>query len=200
MLLWWHAFSPLDVTHSSYQTYDLLSDAVQKALPDEAKANLLALPPWYNTFVQQAKRVIPKRRRDTAALAEEGRWIEAAEMFQHSKNFLNQGGPHAILSPHLHPACLVWQGRSSDLTWKHLLAGAAIGERLQKGIRTSVDELAVFMAGVVIPFMFGFFGPVRPSALISLQHPDYQVHLCCCFISVSWPSPAITSDKPPRRC
>lgn len=59
-----------------------------------------------------------------------------------------------------------------------LPAGAAIGDRLQRGLRTSVEELAIFMAGIIIPFMFGFFGPVRPSALISLQHPDYKVHHC----------------------
>ena len=54
-------------------------------------------------------------------------------------------------------------------------AGAVIGDRLQRGLRASIDDLAIFMAGIIITFMFGFFGPVGPSAMISLQHPDYQV-------------------------
>ena len=32
-----------------------------------------------------------------------------------------------------------------------------------------------FLIGVLIPFMYGYFGPVRPGALISLCHPGYQV-------------------------
>ena len=37
------------------------------------------------------------------------------------------------------------------------------------------EELDTLLIGVVVAFMFGWFGPVRPGALISLCHPGYQV-------------------------
>ena len=160
---------------------------MQEALSDEAKANLMALPPWYNTFVLQAKRVIPKRRQLSAALSKDGRWVDAAQMFQHSKNFLTQGWATPLLGTRPFEYCssarhwghprMTLSTRAGLLT-EHPAAGAAIAERLQKGVSVSVDDLAVFMAGVIVPFMFGFFGPVRPSAMISLQHPDYEVLRC----------------------
>ena len=37
------------------------------------------------------------------------------------------------------------------------------------------EELDTLQIGVVVAFMYGWFGPVRPGALISLCHPGYQV-------------------------
>ena len=37
------------------------------------------------------------------------------------------------------------------------------------------EELDSLLIGVIVAFMFGWFGPVRPGALISLCHPVYQV-------------------------
>ena len=62
--------------------------------------------------------------------------------------------------------------------------GAAVHERLQQsGYRVMQEEMDTFQIGVLIPFMYGWFGPVRPGALISLCHPGYQVPSCpepCC--------------------
>ena len=53
------------------------------------------------------------------------------------------------------------------------------------------------LIGVLIPFMFGWFGPVRPGALISLCHPGYQVPsfsvhraavMCHCILCQTSPS------------
>ena len=73
-------------------------------------------------------------------------------------------------------------------------SGAAIHQRmLQPGYRVMQEEMDTFLIGVLIPFMYGYFGPVRPGALISLCHPGYQVpcshpltRLQCCG------NPAIT--------
>jgi len=61
-----------------------------------------------------------------------------------------------------------------------LLPGAAVFERLQRLDESSEspmrEELDTLLIGVIVSFMYGWFGPVRPGALISLCHPGYQVH------------------------
>ena len=39
------------------------------------------------------------------------------------------------------------------------------------------EEMDSFLIGVLIPFMYGYCGPVRPGALISLCHAGYKVPL-----------------------
>jgi hypothetical protein len=39
------------------------------------------------------------------------------------------------------------------------------------------EELDTVLIGVLVAFQYGWFGPVRPGALISLCHPSYQVTL-----------------------
>ena len=57
--------------------------------------------------------------------------------------------------------------------------GAAVFDRLQQLDESSnpamKEELDTLLIGVVVAFMFGWFGPVRPGALISLCHPGYEV-------------------------
>ncbi len=57
-----------------------------------------------------------------------------------------------------------------------LLLGAAVHQRMQQpGYRAMQEEMDTLLIGVLISFMYGWFGPVRPGALISLCHPGYQV-------------------------
>ena len=48
------------------------------------------------------------------------------------------------------------------------------------------EEMDTFLIGVLIPFMYGYFGPVRPGALISLCHPGYQVPCSHLHAAVLW--------------
>ena len=56
-------------------------------------------------------------------------------------------------------------------------------ERLQRqdqsGGPPMREELDSLLIGVIVAFMFGYFGPVRPGAFISLCHPGYQANARC---------------------
>ena len=157
----------------------LTHTGVQVPLSPEEGANLRAIRAWYNSLMEDAKHARPKKRRtDPVVLAAQQQWIDGETMLQLSFDFLMEGEPqltcldlhHCIVLP---TVLVLSSGLSSAAV---SCTGAAIHQRMQQpGYRVMQEEMDTFLIGVLIPFMYGYFGPVRPGALISLCHPDYQV-------------------------
>ena len=75
-----------------------LSD-VQHDVNDQRKANLLALGAWFSKLAADSKRERPSLAKDPALMRDEGKWMDAPDMFQHVHEFLVQGA-HAYAFMH----------------------------------------------------------------------------------------------------
>jgi hypothetical protein len=53
---------------------------------------------------------------------------------------------------------------------------------LEAGVAVSRYDLEALLAGTIIPFLFGWVAPVRPSSIISLMHGAYQVRGAPCVL------------------
>lgn len=54
-------------------------------------------------------------------------------------------------------------------------AGASVVAPITDGIPVTRRDLDNMLAATIIPFLFGYIAPVRPTMLLTLQHPNYTV-------------------------
>jgi len=58
-----------------------------------------------------------------------------------------------------------------------LVSGAEVVAPLEAGLTVARRDLEAMLGAVILGFMFGHVSAVRPSCVISLQHPWYKVSL-----------------------
>lgn len=152
-------------------------------MPPVKAANLRAINIWYGNLMAQAKSSRVRRRLEPQQLAKEKRWMDGQQMLQIAHQFLSEGEAPNQPDPGLTAQITSPPDFSRIYGCMHpdrvCCVGAAVLDRLQQLDEDSdppmKEELDTLLIGVVVAFMFGWFGPVRPGALISLCQPGYQV-------------------------
>lgn len=56
--------------------------------------------------------------------------------------------------------------------------GAGVAEPLMLGIPVTRHDVNNMLGATIIPFLFGYVAPIRPTMLLTLQHPHYKVRSC----------------------
>ena len=158
----------LSWTSVGVQTYD-----------PQDRANITAVRQWMVSLSGDAKKARPSKQLDYSMLQQDGRWMEAPQFYAFTQRLMMEGN---LLLP-CSGALLRASNALKQLSW---CTGAEVAKVLTSGGQVSTTGLDALQAGVVFPLLFGNVGTIRPSAMYSLQHPDYTVSFFTCQLTVVW--------------